>query len=168
MRKILALALLSILIIGCDYEVAITPNAQIPINRDLVGTWEYVPNDEEGLAEFTMLVLRQNDNEYLIIYGKDLGLYLRAYIVELSDLPGLIQLECIGADNKPVDTNNKSIYHLAKYKFKNDNVLELKILNTDIVDKSCKSSKELKTKILENKKNIELFNNPGMFRRVKK
>jgi len=45
--------------------------------------------------------------------------------------------------------------------------LEIKTLNTDLVDKDLKDTASIKQAFLKNKDNKDLFRNPGKFRRVK-
>ena len=45
--------------------------------------------------------------------------------------------------------------------------LEIKTLNTDLVDKDLQDTASIKQAFLKNKDNKDLFTNPGKFRRVK-
>jgi len=167
MKKLITFLFLLLFLTGCEYKVPLTPDAEIPIKDELLGLWEFVPT-EENPEELTMLVLKQNPTEYVVRYGKEKdGIYLRAYHVRLDDLSLLIQIECIGLQNEPVDIKDTSIYHLLRYKLKGRN-LELKILNSDIIDTNCKTSLRLKEKILANKENSQLFVNPAIFRKAGK
>jgi hypothetical protein len=164
MKKLLLLFGVAVLLTGCDNEVPLTYQADIPVDNELLGLWEFVPSADEMPVQgkFTMLILKFSNNEYLIKYCENQDvLYFKGYIVKLENLP-LIQLECIGFKDETFD--DKSRYSIVKYTKENNN-LRIEILNPDVISRNCKSSEELRKEILANKNNKELFRDPGVFKK---
>lgn len=168
MKKLLIAVVLPLwLLSGCIYDVPLTVKTNIPIKKELLGLWEFEPAPEQkDEQKFTMLVLGFNNNEYVIRYGEEADIvYLRAYHVKLDDLVSLIQIQCIGSQKAPLNSKDTSVYDLVKYKLEGDN-LTIEILNPDVIDKNCKSSRELRKKILANKNNKKLFYESAVFKKV--
>ena len=167
MRKIIFFILLSLVLIGCDYDVPLTSTSHIPIKNELLGLWEFDPDANKNYNEkFSMLVLKFSDTEYLIRYGKGKdAIFLRAYHLQLDELPDVLQIQAIRFSNEDVAPEDRRVYNIVRYRLKNG-VLGIKLLNTEIVGKDCENSEELKGRILSNKSNKELFNNMGIFKKT--
>ncbi len=166
MKKILIVLLSLLVLCGCEYTVPLSPKADMPIKNELIGLWKFEPVEEDD-KEFTMLVLKFTPNEYIIRYGDgEEIIYLRAYHVRLKGFTSLIQVECLGFQNSPVEATENSVYNLIKYNLEG-NKLTIEILNSDVVDKNCKTSREFKSRILVNINHKELFRYPGVFRKIK-
>ena len=59
----------------------------------------------------------------------------------------------------------KNLYHVASYRLENTE-LEIKILNTEVVDDDLKTTEALTQSFLKHEGNKKLFINPGRFRRI--
>ena len=93
-------------------------------------------------------------------------MYFRAYPVKLGEV-SCVQLQAIGTSEGPPDKEEKNLYHVASYRLKKAE-LEIKLLNTELVDDELKTTAALARSFLKHKGNKKLFINPGKFRRVKK
>ena len=145
---------------GCPYKVPLTHEHTIPIDSSVLGIWYEYDGDDKR-----MLVLPYSDTEYLINYGdKEEGFYFRAY---LADVGGLrcVQLELVG-NEEGIIPDNETRFHVASYSVENEQ-LEVKLLNSDLVDEECESSEALMEAFLENIQELDLFDNPGTFTRKK-
>ncbi len=145
---------------ACVYEVPFTTQHNIPIDQAVLGTWEIV--SEEGSVE-QLRILRFSDTEYLVsdVNGDD-ELYFRAYAIEVGGVSA-VQLEFLGDDKRPVRGDDR--YLVATYSFV-DGLLEVRTLNSDLVDDELTDSESLRAAFIKHKENPELFNDPGLFKRV--
>ena len=78
-----------------------------------------------------------------------------------------VQVQIIGTDVGPPKQETKELYHVVSYKLA-DGKLEIKKLNTDLVDDDLKTTEELKKIFLKHSKNKNLFIDPGVFRKIEK
>ena len=157
------LAILAALVIGaCEYDVPITTDHDIPINRSFLGTWEAVPHEDDEKTR--LQVLEFSDTEYLVHYFEgDESLYFRAYPITIENA-NAIQLELIGDDNESIDRAKKDRFMVASIRLL-EGKLEVRTLNTELVSTQLADSQSLKDAFIANIKNPELFNDPGFFRR---
>lgn len=156
-----------LLLAGCEYDAPLTKEHTIPIDSAVLGEWESVPDsDEKPTTKYTMVILRYSDTEYMIHYptGKD-GLYYRGYPINVGGI-SCIQLEVLGAEDGSLDKDEEDLFHVASYEIKKG-ILEVKTLNTDVVDDELKDSEALRKAFLKNTKNKDLFEDPGKFKRKK-
>ena len=168
MKYVIALlSLAGLLLVGCEYESPLTKDHNLAIDSALLGLWEEIP-DEGGNSEpdDRMMILKYSDTEYLIHYptGDD-GIYYRGYPIKIGGI-SCVQLQAIGTEDGPPETDEKDLFHVASYRLTNSG-LEIKLLDTDLVDDALKTTDELVRAFLEQKDNKELFTDPGLFRRVK-
>ena len=162
------LSLLAILLVSCDYETPLTKEHNIAIDPAVLGLWELIQYEgEESKQEKRMVILKYSDTEYLLHYpvGKD-GLYFRCYPIKIGGV-SCIQLQVIGTGEGPPEEDWKDLFHVASYRLAN-NELEIKLLNTDLVDDELKTTEALKQSFLKHKENKKLFINPGRFRKIEK
>ena len=152
---------------GCKYESPLTQEHTIPVDSSLLGLWEIVPDGkEEPRNRERMMVLKYSDTEYLIHYPiEEGGMYFRGYSIKIGDV-SCVQLQLIGTGNGPLDKDQKALFHVASYQLVNGE-LEIKTLNTDLVDGDLKDAEALKSAFLKYRDNQELFTNPGRFKRMK-
>ena len=156
-----------IVVAGCVYESPLTAEHGLAVDPAVLGLWEPVPDEgDEPDQDARMMILKYSDTEYLVHYptGKD-GLYFRAYSVKIGSV-SCVQLQLIGTGGGPPKDDAKELFHVVQYRCENGR-LEIKTLNSDVVDKGLKESSALQKALLTHKDNKDLFTDPGTFRRVK-
>jgi len=162
---IFAMALL--LLVGCEYEAPLTKNHSIAIDPALLGLWEEIPNEGESSdQDDRMMILKYSDTEYLIHYPTEDGIYYRGYPIKIEGI-SCVQIQIIGTDDGSPEKDETELFHVISYLLR-EGQLEIKVLNTDLVDDDLKTTDKLVQAFLEQKDNKELFTDPGLFRRVKK
>jgi len=141
----------------------LTEKAKLDVDPAILGLWEFVNKDVDKLER--MLILKFSEKEYLVRYMEnEIENYFRAYPIKVGGV-NCIQLQFIGDTKGKFDAKEKDVYLVAKYSFI-DGELEVKLLNEDLVSDTYKSSKALRKIFIKNKKNPQLFVNPGRFRRL--
>jgi hypothetical protein len=157
-----AMAAVTILFAGCQYEAPLTPIHNIPVNPDLIGRWLDDSAPGKTTLEKVMLVLKYSDTEYLIHYpATDNGLYFRAYQIKVGDMH-FLQIEMIGTGKGPLKPVDKDRFHVAAYTLE-DGMLEVRMLNKEVVKSDMKTSDALYAAVLGNLDNENLYNKPGKF-----
>jgi len=163
--KIIFMVALMFVIAGCEYETSLTDEHKIPVDKAVLGLWEAVP-EKGGVSDpkERLMVLEYTDTEYLIHYPTgDEGFYFRGYPIRIGGI-SCIQIRLIGDSNGDIKTGERK-YHVVSYQFVNGE-LDIKTLNTDLVDKNLQDRNKLKKAFLTNKNREELFINPVRFRKV--
>jgi hypothetical protein len=156
---------LALFIAGCEYLAPLSEEHNISIDPSVIGLWEEAPEgDKPPDPDDRMLILKYSDTEYLVHYPtrKD-EMFYRAYPIKVDGI-SCIQIQLIGTAEGAVKDDRK--YQVATYSISNGE-LEIKMLNTDIIDKDLRDTASIKQAFLKNKDNKKLFANPGKFRRVK-
>jgi hypothetical protein len=156
------------LLVGCQYESPLTKEHNIAVDPSVLGMWELVPDkDDKVQQDERLMILKFSDTEYLVHYpvGGNDEAYYRGYLIKIGGLL-CIQLQIIGTDDGPLPKDEKKLFIVASYRLMGDQ-LEIKILNTDLVDGNLKTTDELRKAFLKHKDNKELFKNPGVFRKIK-
>jgi hypothetical protein len=115
-----------------------------------------------------MVILKYSDTEYLIHYplGGNDEAYYRGYPIKIGGI-SCIQLQIIGTDDGPLQKNEKNLFHVVSYRL-TDGQLEIKTLNTDLVNAELKTIDSLRDAFLKHKDSKELFKDPAVFRKIKK
>jgi len=170
--KIIFIIALIFLIAGCEYETSLTDEHKIPVDKAVLGLWEAVPekgmvsDPKDGISDSKerLMVLKYTDTEYLVHYptGNE-GFYFRGYPIRIGGV-SCVQIRLIGDSNGDIETGERK-YHVISYQFVKGE-LEIKTLNTDMVDKNITDRNKLKKAFLKNKNKSELFINPVRFRKV--
>ena len=184
--KIISMIALIFLIAGCEYETSLTDEHIIAVDKAVLGLWEAVPekgrvSDPKGRVSDSkervsdskervsdskerLMVLKYTDTEYLVHYPTgDEGFYFRGYPVRIGGI-SCVQIRLIGDSNGDIKTGERK-YQVISYQFVKGE-LEIKTLNTDLVDKNIKDRNKLKIAFLTNKNKGELFRNPVRFKKV--
>ena len=162
----LAVIALTLFIAGCEYLAPLAEEHNIAVDPAVIGLWEEVPEgDKPPDPDDRMLILKYSDTEYLVHYPtrKDEG-YYRAYPIKVDGI-SCVQIQLIGTADGDIKKGERK-YQVATYSISNGE-LEIKTLNTDLVDKDLRDTASIKQAFLKNKDNKDLFTNPGKFRRVK-
>jgi len=161
----LVLIAVTLFITGCDYLAPLVVEHNIAIDPSVIGLWDEVPEgDKPPDPKDRMLILKYSETEYLVHYptGKD-QTYYRAYPIKVDGV-SCVQVQTIGDSEGDIKEERK--YHIVQYTVSNGE-LEIKTLNTDLVDRDLRDTDSIKQAFLKNKDNKNLFTNPGKFRRVK-
>lgn len=159
------LAAVILIAIGCDYQVPLTEEHTIAIDRAVLGLWEEVPKgDKPPNPDERMLILRYSDTEYLIHYpaGKD-GLFFRGYPIRVGGVP-CVQVQLIGSYDGDLGKEDRK-YQVIRYALSNG-ILEVRTLDTKLVDKNLSDSASLRQAFFKSKDNKDLFQDPVRFRKV--
>lgn len=153
-----------LLLVGCEYESPLTKDHSIAIDSALLGLWGEIPNEAESSdQDDRMMILKYSDTEYLIHFD---GIYYRGYPIKIGGI-SCVQLQVIGTEDGPLETDEKDLFHVASYRLTNSG-LEIKLLDTDLVDDALKTTDELVKAFLDQKDNEGLFVDPELFRKIKK
>jgi len=165
MKKFVLMSFLSVFfLVACEYDAPLTPDHSIPIDLAVLGCWKIVPGENENDTT-EIRIFPFSETEYSIHYSEDNDdLYFRAYAVNVGGIPA-IQLEVIGTDEQATDPDDDDRYQVVAYKLVNG-FLEIRTLNSDLVDAELPDSESLRAAFIEHKDNPELFNDPGKFRRI--
>jgi hypothetical protein len=156
----------TLVIAGCGgYQAPLIEEHNILIDPSVLGLWEEVPHgDKPHNPDERMIILKYTDTEYLVHYpgGKD-GMYFRGYPINVDGV-SCVQIQQIGSVDGDIKKEDRE-YHVISYKLTNSE-LEIRTLNTDLVDKNLQDSASLRQAFLKHKVNKDLFTNPGKFRKV--
>ena len=164
-HAIMSVIAVTLFIAGCQYLAPLTEEHSIAIDPAVIGLWEEVPEgDKPSDPDGRMLILKYSDTEYLVHYPtrKDDG-YYRAYPVKIEGI-SCVQIQLIGTADGDVKKGERK-YQVATYTV-SGNKLEIKTLNTGLVNKDLKDTASIREAFLKHKDNKDLFTNPGRFRRV--
>lgn len=159
--------ILSVLLAGCEYENPLSNEHNIPVDSAVLGLWETIP-DNDGVAGSNekMLILKYSGTGYLIHYPiGDEAFYFRGYPIKIGNI-SCVQIQLIGDSNGDIKKEERK-YQVVSYRLSKDE-LEIKTLNTDLVDKDLKESNKLRKAFMKNSGNKELFQNPVKFVRCVK
>jgi len=161
MKCKLALLIVAILLItGCEYESPLTKKHNIAVDSAVLGLWETIPDKgEEPKQNERMMILKYSGTEYLIHYPvrKDVA-YFRGYPIKIGGV-SCVQLQAIGTDNGPPEKDEKDLFHVVSHQLAGAG-LEIKILNTELVDDGLKTTEALTQSFLKHKGNKKLHQ-PG-------
>ncbi len=160
------LTVAALLLAGCEYESPLTKEHNIAIDSAVLGLWEAIPDEgEEPKKNERMMILKYSDTEYLLHHPvEDDGLYFRSYPIKIGGV-SCVQLQVIGTKAGPPEKDEKNLFHVVSYRLASDE-LEIKTLNTGLVDDDLKTTEALTQSFLKHKGNKKLFINPGRFRRI--
>ena len=162
MKKLMLLMACGMLL-GCDYTVPLVKTPTLNTDPALVGLWQRTKPD--GQAE-SLVVLPLGTREYLVSFpsGSKDSMFARACLCRVAERT-LVQLEWIGnGQGKTVEDGRA--FQFAAYTVTGE-ALTVRMLNTSVVSKDVKSSKELTAAIAANKDKPNLFNDEMVYSKVK-
>jgi hypothetical protein len=148
---------------GCIYNEALVEINTHPINPSLLGLWEEIPENEESTDPDRLLVLKYSDTEYMVLFDDEL--YFRGYPIRIEGTT-CIQLQLIGSNKGDLANKKMKRFLVARVAIENDH-LEIRMLDQDLVDDDLESTKDLARAFLKHKDNPKLFDKPGRFKRIK-
>ncbi len=144
--------IICIFLLGCNYESPVPSKNDIPIDKELLGLWQFDPEFESA----EIRISANGETEYLLTSPIDGDSFqAKVYHVKIGDIDAL-QVQFLGTEDLPLDENQ---YNLAVIE-KQDNTLIVKFLNDYLISTSIKTGRELKEQILAHKDNKELFHIP--------
>lgn len=162
-------AIAILLLVGCEYEAPLTKEHNIAVDPAVLGVWEPIQlKDDKAKNDERMIIIKYSATEYLIHYppgGSDEA-YYRGYSIKIGGV-SCVQLQIIGTDEGPLRKDEKGLFLVVSYRLI-DGQLEIKLLNTDLVDDSLKTTDGLREAFLKHKEDKELFKDPGVFRKINK
>jgi hypothetical protein len=169
MRCIAALLIVTALFLtGCIYEKPLIKEHAIPVDSSVLGLWEtQLDKGEESGVNERMIILKFSDTEYLIHYppeGND-ETYYRGYSIKIGDI-SCVQLQIIGTKDGIPEKDDKALFAVMSYELKKG-ILEIRKLNTDLVDDDLKTTEALVQNFLNYKDNKDLFIDPVRFKQLK-
>ena len=166
MMKVFMSILVAALLVGCVYEAPIFLKEDIPVDPEVLGLWELIPDKGGETLDVRMLVMKFSDSEYLIHYpvGKH-GVYYKGYPVRFEGI-SCVQLQAIGTSKGPIKKDEKALFHVASYRVEEGGI-EVRLLNSDLIDDKLKTTEELREAFLKHKDHKGLFGNPGKFSRIR-
>lgn len=168
MRCISLLVTVTLLLLGgCKYEAPLVKAHAIPIDVSVLGVWEpQTDNREPPGADERMMILMYSDTEYVVHYppGGNDETYFRGYPIRIGGI-SCVQLQVIGTKDGPPKGDVKERFHVVSYELK-EGILEIRTLNTDLVDDNLESTEALVKAFLSHKDNKNLFTNPVRFRQI--
>lgn len=162
MKSLSAMAV-CLLLVGCDYSVPLVKEPAVPIDRGLVGLWERAQENEKPDR---LLVLPLGAREYLVAFPATSpdGMFARATLAPQAGLK-LVQIDWVGTARGAVPETNR-VFQFATYVVTGD-VLEVRMLNAEIVQRDVASAKDLARRIEEQRDNPDLFKPSMRFKSVK-
>lgn len=159
----------AVLLVGCKYETPLTKEHTIAVDPAVLGVWEPIQDtDDQSKQNERMVILKYSETEYLIHYppGRNDEAYYRGYPIKIGGI-SCVQLQIIGTDDGPLQIHEKNLFHVVSYRL-TDGQLEIKSLNTDLVNDELKTTGSLRDAFLKHKDSKELFKDPAVFRKIKK
>ena len=152
----------------CKYETSLTKEHVMPVDSSVLGVWEPLPDErEESSADERMMILKYSDTEYLIHYppaGND-ETYYRGYPIKVGGI-SCVQLQVVGTEDGMPERDVKDLFHVVSYELKKG-ILQIRTLNTDLVDNGLKTTESLVQAFLKYKDNKDLFINSVRFKQIK-
>lgn len=166
MKNTILVSLLGLLLLtACEYDVPLATEHNIQIDDAVLGTWK-ITSIENKDDDTEIRIHKFSNTEYAVHYLEDGGnLYFRAYAINVAGISA-VQLELIGSGEEAIGSNEDDRYHVASYKIV-DGLLHIGVLNSKLVDDELSDSESLRKAFVKHKDNPELFNDPGVFRKIK-
>ncbi len=161
MKRILLISILCLLLLGCDYTVPLVTTPDLDIDTSVVGLWQRTMDD--GQSE-SLLILPLSEKEYLVSFpcGAKDAMFARACFWRGSGML-LVQLDWFGTAQAKIPEDNRT-YQFASYSVEGD-AIQIRLLNTEVVNKDIGSSEELVKAIADNKTNPSLFGEKMLFKK---
>lgn len=152
--KIILVIFVLYLLNGCIYEVPLKYNDRVVVDDTIVGSWTV--GDTEN---HTVNIAKFSDNEYMVSYTKKYDtFYFRGYLLFIEG-HNLMELQLISVNKRPVQ-NNRRKYVFYKYVFEG-NKIKVFPVNTKVISKNIKSSREMSRIFNKNINNHALYIESG-------
>lgn len=151
---------------ACVFDVPLTTEHNIPIDKEMLGLWEALPEDLDKSEEpDRLLILRFSDTEYLVEHSNGgSSLFFRAWLAEIEGVR-FVQLEVLGDNIEPVGEGDTDLYSVTSYQLTDDELIVTE-LNTALVNKDLPSSEALRAAFIAAKGSEDLFVEPLVYRKL--
>ena len=161
-KKALAMGVVCALLVGCDYTVPLVKTPEMDSDAAVIGLWQRSWDD--GRLE-NLLVLPLSKQEVLVVfpYGSKNAMFARGCLWHDSDVK-LMQLAWFGTAQAKLPQDNRT-FQFASYAVEDD-TLNVRLLNPEVVSKDIASSEALAQAIADNQDNPKLFRDPMVFKKV--
>ncbi len=156
-------AIIALLAVGCDYELQLAEEATESLNPELVGLWERV--DSRGREE-RLLVLPQNDKEYLISFpaAEDYAMFGLTRLWAGEEM-ALMQIDWFGTAQAKLPEDDRTLQY-ADFSLENE-TLTVRLLNPEVISDDIDTREDFIHALRENLENSELFRKDEMrFKKV--
>lgn len=146
------------LVSACVYDAPFVEEAALPIDLNLVGTWqEMVATGKAEDPKARLVVLPFSRNEYMVVSAPgDDAAYFRAFPVLIGD-DQFVQIEWLGAQDGRFQLCRTGL---------SDGVLSVETLNDQFVSARLKDSASLRQALLANRSESALFIDKVCYRRL--
>jgi len=156
------------LLSSCDFKVPLTSKHSIGIDQAVLGSWELIAEkgqEADPSGTVTIKVYQFSETEYLIHYFEaGSSYYFRGYPINIEGVEA-VQLDLLGSDEELVAKDDEDRFHVASYEWLNGQLV-IRTLNSEVVDDDISDSESLRKAFLANKDNPDLFQDPGVFKRL--
>lgn len=164
MKFLIPVLIATFLLTACVFEAPFEPEAKLPVDGRLLGSWEELVTSDKPAAN-RLLVLQHSNHEYLVQYPLgDKAMFFRAYAIDLAE-ESHIQIQLIGTADGAVKSEDRK-YHLLKVTLKQDE-LEIRTIEPEVLGKDLRDAEALKAAFAAHKNDAKLFGDPVRFRRQK-
>jgi hypothetical protein len=155
----------SFLLAACTFDAPLAPDASMPIDPDLLGSWKFLPAPGEAPTSETVAVQADGANRYTIEYHDgDSVIYFSGWLGELEGTR-FLQLKVTGDEDGPAAPDESNLYSVFAYDFI-DGDLVVRALNTERVDPDLTSTSALQQAFVQHHDDPLLFSEPGRMRRL--
>lgn len=159
MKKILLMCAM-LAAAGCQYDVPLAAAPSLPIDHALIGVWESTEENAER-----MVVLPLSGQEYIVQYpvSEKNGLLFKAFRIQAAGRD-LVQVQWLGGVNGSLETNTPA-YQVLDYKLDGD-TLTLRVLRSSVFTNKFQATEAFAAAVEAARDRADLFEDPGVFRRV--
>jgi hypothetical protein len=156
------IAVLCLLLAGCDYEVPLVTTPAVAIDRAAIGLWSRT--NDRGEAE-QLLLLPLGEREYLASFpaGSGNALFARATLWRDAAMT-LAQIDWIGTARGTLLEDERT-FQYAAYAVAGD-TLTLRLVNPEVVPKTLASTEALARTLREQRDHPALYRPALVFHRV--
>jgi hypothetical protein len=164
MKKSVSLAVLALILYGCDYEIPLVVEPSENIDPALCGVWR---QSNPGGEEHKLLILPISAREVLAVYPVNTknAMFGKGVIWSPDELD-LFQINWFGKADGSLPSNRRT-YQYAAWSLNGD-VLNIHLINPKLVDPATSSAAGLAEKIIANIADPELFRDALIFKRIRR
>jgi len=136
-----------LLLVGCEYEIALSEPMGLPIDNAVLGTWTKLDkHGEVGRNPDQISIYAFSQGQYLVVDIGSNPLYFRAYPILINGLDCVQMKLLVDADelrNPEENTQEKEkLYMVIQYAIEDGNLI-VSSLNPELVSRDITSTEEL-------------------------
>jgi hypothetical protein len=151
-------------LVACTFDAPLAPEADLPIDANLIGTWEILPEAGDEPTGETVIIRQDGDTRYAIEHhDSDSVIHFSAWLGEIKGTR-FVQLEVTGDEHGPAEAGEPDLYSVIAYVFDGSDVV-FRSLNTELVDPDAADTAALRAAFLRHTDHPDLFIEPGRLRR---